>query len=59
MKIYLNKLNARIDSLVEALKQAEDMITKQTSKKNLEENIAGIANNNEQLGNGSIADCFQ
>ena len=28
MKMYLNKLNSRIDSLVEALKQAEGMITK-------------------------------
>ena len=28
MKIYLNKLNKRIDSLVEALKVADNMMTK-------------------------------
>ena len=32
MKHYLNKLNGRIDVLVEALKEADGMIAKQTDQ---------------------------
>ena len=39
MKHYLNKLNSRIDVLVEALKEADGMIAKQTDQSTIMEQI--------------------
>ena len=60
MKAYLNKLNSRIDTLVSALKEADQMIAKQTDQKNIMEQIKERKNNgtrqNEQQ---SIAQYFK
>ena len=59
MKMYLSKLNSRIDKLVEALKKAELMIARQTSKKNLDQQVIAIANSTvERMDKQSVADCF-
>ena len=58
MKLYLGQLNNKIDSLVTALKNAEKLISRQTSKKSLDENIAAIAKMND-LNGISIAESFQ
>lgn len=39
MKIYLSKLNKKIDILVESLKDAENVIKTQTDRKNISELI--------------------
>ncbi len=39
MKVFLNKMNTRIDLLVETLKTADSMIAKQTEEKSLLEQI--------------------
>lgn len=39
MKTYLSKLNKRIDTLVDALKEAEKLISKQTSEKAIREQV--------------------
>ena len=39
MKVFLNKMNTRIDLLVETLKHADSMICKQTEEKTLLEQI--------------------
>ena len=56
MKMYLSKLNSRIDNLVEALKKAEQSIARQIiGKKTTDGQVMAIANNAE---NKSIADNF-
>ena len=39
MKTYLSKLNKRIDTLVDALKEAEKLISKQTSERAIREQV--------------------
>jgi len=39
MKQFLNKMNARIDTLVEALKKADGMISKQKDHKQMMDQI--------------------
>lgn len=39
MKTYLSKLNKRIDTLVDALKEAERLISKQTSERAIREQV--------------------
>ena len=39
MKMYLNKMNKRIDTLVEALKKADQMMTKMGDQKGIIEQI--------------------
>jgi hypothetical protein len=39
MKTYLSKLNKRIDTLVDALKEAEKLISKQTSESAIREQV--------------------
>jgi len=45
MKHYLTKLNSRIDILVEALKEADSMIAKQTDQQTIMEQIKERKNN--------------
>lgn len=39
MKTYLSKLNKRIDTLIDALKESERLIRKQTSEKAISEQV--------------------
>jgi len=39
MKVFLNKLNTRIDTLVDALKKADGMIAKQKDQKSMLQQI--------------------
>lgn len=45
MKTYLSKLNKRIDTLVDALKEAEKLISKQTNDRAVREQVQGRDNN--------------
>lgn len=58
MKQYLNKLNKRVDTLVEALKQADQMMAKMGDQKAL---IEQIKNKQTKLHTDkkSIADVFK
>ena len=68
MKQYLNKLNKRIDTLVEALKQADSMMAKMGDQKAIIEQINskkkgksknGAANTGEKKNDRSIAEYFR
>ena len=57
MKIYLSKLNKKIDILVESLKDAENEIKKTTDRKNIGELIKQDANG-QQIERQSISAYF-
>ena len=59
MKAYLNKLNERIDTLVSALKDADQMIAKQTDQKTIMEQIKDRKNNSNRQTEPSIAQFFK
>jgi hypothetical protein len=56
MKVFLNKMNTRIDLLVETLKQADSMICKQTDdSKPLLEQIREKRKMKKEEGQGTTA----
>ena len=63
MKMYLNKLNKRIDLLVDALKQADQMMAKLGDQKGIIEQINNKKNAKGKGGNDtekkSIAEFFK
>jgi len=59
MKHYLNKLNSRIDVLVEALKEADGMIAKQTDQQTIMEQIKERKANQASGDQNSIAMHFK
>ena len=54
MKQYLNNLNRRIDVLVDALKQADNMMAKMGDQKGIIEQI-NLKKNAKGKGNGPVA----
>lgn len=59
MKHYLTKLNSRIDILVEALKEADSMIAKQTDQQTIMEQIKERKQNQNSGDQQSIAQTFK
>jgi len=62
MKMYLNKLNKRIDLLVEALKSADGMMAKMGDQKGIIDKINSKKGNKKVQGNQdrkSIAEFFK
>lgn len=55
MKTYLSKLNKRIDTLVDALKESEKLISKQTSERAIREQVANRDSHVEKV---SISEFF-
>jgi hypothetical protein len=59
MKIYLSKLNKKIDILVDSLKDAENVIKTQTDRKNISDLIKQDANaDGKIIERKSISDYF-
>jgi len=54
MKVFLNKLNNRIDTLVDALKKADNMIVKSKDQKTMMDQIKERRTGESEEG-GSIA----
>lgn len=57
MKVFLNKLNNRIDTLVDALKKADNMIVKSKDQKTMMDQIKERRTGENEEG-GSIAQFF-
>ena len=55
MKVFLNKLNSRIDNLVNALKEADSKIAKSPDQ----ETMLNEIKERQKLNEGSIADAFR
>ena len=55
MKTYLSKLNKRIDTLVDALKEAEKLISKQTSEKAIREQVQNRDNYIHQAASDKVS----